>query len=229
MVAVGSFTFPPRNTAVDIQTRFVDGRTRKVIRVDTILLGSGTLNEFLNEVADLEGEIEKFDRGEATLSITDGRYVTGRRMSLQRTLDESTRFAAFEIRFLTGDRFERSVALHEESRLITASGDSIQVTQAGNAASRPLVLITATGDLVRPALSDGERTMTYEDTQQAGSVLSIDADLQTAVLDGSDNVLNRMSGSFPILTPGVTTLTYTDNPTSSHSGALTVKYRDTWV
>jgi hypothetical protein len=229
MVSVGSFTFPARNTAVDVQTRFVEGRTRKVIRVDTILLGSGTLSEFLTRVATLEGEIEKFDRGEATLSITDGRYSTGRRMSLQRTLDEASRFAAFEIRFLTDDRFERSAVLHETSKVLTASGDTLQVTQQGNAASRPVIVISATGNLVKPAVSDGERTLTYEDDLPAGSELTIDCEKRTAVVDDTENVLNKTAGAFPLLSPGTTTLTYNDDPSSSHNGTLTVKYRDTWV
>jgi hypothetical protein len=229
MASVGSFTFPARNTAVDVQTRFVEGRTRKVIRVDTILLGSGTLNEFLSQVASLEGEIDKFDRGEAALSITAGRYSTGRRMSLQRTLDEVSRFAAFEIRFLTNDRFERSTTLHETSRTLTASGDTLEIIQEGNAESRPLVIIFATGNLVKPAISDGQRTLTLDETLPPWSELTIDCENRTAVIDGTENVLNKTAGVFPLLSPGTTTLTYTDDPSSSHSGSLTVKYRDTWV
>jgi hypothetical protein len=229
MSSIGSFTFPSRQTAVDIQLRFVEGRTRKVVRVDTILLGSGTLSEFLSEVAALEGEIEKFDHGEATLSVTDGRYYHGRRLSQQRTLDETARFAAFELRFLTEDRFERSTDLHQSGKTITASGDTLVINQTGNAESRPETILTATGDLVKPCISDGERSITYDDTLSAGSNIVLDSDFQTAVLDGTENVLPKMSGSLVLLPPGNTTLTYTDDVTSTHSGSLLVKFRDTWV
>jgi len=229
MAAIGAFTFPVRSTAVDVRTRLVEGRARKLIRVDTILLGSGTLTEFLGDVGVLEGEIERFDRGEATLSITEGRYHEGRRLSVQRTLDEDAKFAAFEILLITEDIHERSTALHEVAKMITASGDRVAVSQAGNTRSRPRMTLTAVGDLVRPSVSDGERTMTFEETLSAGSSLVLDSDLQTAVLAGEENVLAKMSGSFGLLGPGETTITYSDDAASSHSGSLLVAYRDTWV
>jgi len=229
MASIGAFTFPARRTAVDVQTSLVEGRTRKIIRVDTILLGSGSLADFLTEVSNLEAEVEKLDRGEATLSVTAGRYYGGRRLSVQRTLDEAARFAAFEIRLLTEDRYERSLDLHEATKVLTASGDTLIVDHAGNTLARPELTLTAVGNLVRPTLSDGERSIVYEDTLAAGGSLVFDSDLQTALLNGTQNVLPKTSGSFPLLSPGNTTITYTDDPTSSHSGTLLVRFRDLWV
>jgi hypothetical protein len=229
MVAIGDYAFPEHSTAVDVQSRFIDGTLKKIIRIDAIVLGSGNAADFLANVEDLEGEVEKFDRGEANLSITPGRYHQGIRLGLQRTLDRESKFAAFEILLLTDDRFERSSELHEEDKTIAASGDTLALSQAGNVYAFPEIALTATGDLVYPVLSDGTRSLAYNGTIPAGSVLVIDADAKTAILNGDTNALPKITGSFPLLSPGDTTLTYTDNEESSHQGSLVVQFRDTWV
>ena len=229
MATVGDFTFPQERTSLDIQTRIVDGQTRKVVRIDTIILGFGSNAQFLANVELLEGEIELFDQGEVSLSATQGRYYEGRRLRLERTIDEKSRFAAFEIELLTHDRYERSQTLHQENLTITASGDYLDVDQEGNTHSPPQLQLTATGNLVKPVLSDGERSLYYWDTLQAGNNLVIDCDLRTAKLNGSTNVLGKIAGSFPLLVPGESSITYTDDPSSTHNGTLLAKYRDRWV
>ena len=196
MVAIGSYTFPEHSTAVDIQSRFIDGKLKKIIRIDALVLGSGNAVDFLADIEDLEGEIEKFDRGEADLSITSGRTYKGIRLALQRTLDRESKFAAFEILLLTEDRFERSSVLHEEDKTITASGDTLVVSQAGNVYAFPEITLTATEDLVHPVLSDGTRGLTYNGTIPAGSVLVIDADAKTATLDGDTTRFRKSRALF---------------------------------
>ncbi len=229
MVTIGDYSFPERSTAVDIESKFIDGKLKKIVRIDAIVLGSGSASDFSANIEDLEGEVERFDRGEADLSVTSGRYYRGTRLALRRTVDSESKFGAFEILLLTDDRFERSSALHEEEKTITASGDTLTVSQEGNADALPEITLTATGDLVYPTLSDGTRSLTYNGTISAGSVLVIDADAKTAILDGETNALPKITGSFPVLSPGDTTLTYTDNEDSSHDAVLVVRFRDTWV
>jgi len=229
MVTLGSFTFPEKRTFVQVRTRNVLSRVRKEINLYTLLIRYSELEQLEADLEALEGQLEKFDRREATLSLHEGRYYTGWRRDFQRFVESRHRAASVHLLILTDDRFERSIEEHQENVTLTASGQSVVVSQSGNGLAFAKFLLSATGSLVQPQISDGPRSLVFQETLEAGDTLEIDSDRRTAVRNGTESVLSLMSGDFPLLSPGETTLTYTDCAGSSHSGTLQITYRDLWV
>lgn len=229
MVALGSFTFPEHRTFVRVRTREVLSRVRKEIDIYSLLIHYASLEALRADLEALEGELEKFDRGEASLSIHESRYFMGRRRDLQRFVEPRHLAATVHVLVLTEDRFERSTEEHQETLEFSQSGQSIVVSQAGNGLAFAKFLLTAGGNLVEPQISDGTRSVVFEASLGSGDTLELDGDARTAVKNSTENVLHLVSGEFPLLSPGNTTITYTDDATSSHTGTLQVKYRDLWV
>jgi len=93
--------------------------------------------------------------------------------------------------------------------------------------AKPVVTLIASGDLANPSISDGERTMGYAGIAADGETLVMDAETAKVTLEGED-VTPYTSGLFPRLSPGGTTLTYTDDGSSSHTASATVAYRSRW-
>ncbi|MCP4639279.1 MAG: hypothetical protein GY851_02530, partial [bacterium] len=114
-----------------------------------------------------------------------------------------------------------------ENWSIAASGATKNVSTAGNASARPKISLTANGDLINPAIGDGERGIAFSGTVESGAVLEFDGDAQQVLLDGVD-MTPYSQGEFPRVAPDGTTLTYTDDDASSHSASATVTFRDRW-
>lgn len=225
---IGSYEFEPGQHAVKIMRQVVYARVRKVIRVDAVLAHHHTLAEARADVEALEGQLALLDRGDAALELVPGRYYDAARRDYSRHLNEDTFTTAVHLELLTADAFERGTVLQSANLTISDSGDGIPVSQAGNTVSRPRLTLSATGVLVGPSLSDGANRIRYEGTLAAGDVLVIDAEPQSAVLNGAANALPAMTGDFPLLGPGATTITYEDEAASTHQAHLLVEYRDTW-
>jgi hypothetical protein len=77
------------------------------------------------------------------------------------------------------------------------------------------------------ALAISDPGVTCNGTFAPGILVAIDGVERRASMGGMD-VTPYSSGLFPLAEPGGTTLTYTDDPTSSHLAAITVRYRDRW-
>ncbi|MBE7560546.1 phage tail family protein [bacterium] len=228
MVTLGDYAFAHDTTRVLSDLRFVEDRLRRQVEIVGLLSGFSTRAAFESELAALDAAVEAFSNGSAALSLTAGRALSGSVLRYRKTLDELQRSVAFRLILLSEDRFERSVALHEEPLTITASGDYLVLENAGTADSLPTLTLTADGSLVDPSLSDGTRALTYHGTLSAGDVLVVDCDAHTATVNG-ENALSGVSGDWPRLSPGETTLTYSDDAAGSHDATLVVAYRDFWA
>ncbi len=228
-VQVGEYTFPAERTFVNTATREVLSRVRKDVEIISLLTHPHCGEALQAEVETLEREFEKLDRREAHLSLHEGRYYSGWRRDLQIKVRKENRVASVRAHVLTDDRFERSIEEHVQQVNILQDEVSFDVEQAGNGLAFPSFLITAVGTVVNPQISDGTRTILYEGSFGAGQTLYLDSESRTAVKNGSENVLAAVSGEFPRLSPGVTTLTYRDGPVSAHDAQLEVWYRDLWV
>ena len=223
---LGDYTFRDESTRVVSDLRYVEHRLRREFEIVGILEGFPDLTLFLVELSALEAAVEAFAAGEASLSPTTGRYVFGRVLRYRKTIDEPGRAASFRLVVLSHDRFERSTELHTETLDFTASGQSLALANAGTAASLPLLTLTASVALDAPTISDGTRALTFGGTLGVGETLVLDCDAHTAARDGG-NALAFMSGDWPVLSPGETTLTYTD--AGGHTGSLRADYRDFWA
>lgn len=229
MVTLGGFVFPEQRTFVRVRTREVLSRVRKEIEIYSLLIHYASLEGLRGDLEALEGELEKLDRGEVSLSIHEGRYFMGRRRDLQRFVEPRHLAATIHLLVLTEDRFERSVEEHQETLALSESGQAMVVSQAGSGLAFARFLLTAGGTLVKPRISDGTRSVVFEASLESGETLELDGDARTAKRNSSENVLHLVSGEFPLLSPGDTTITYTDDEASSHTGTLEVRYRDLWV
>ena len=207
MVSLGGFIFPEKRTVVQIRTREVLSRVRKEIEVHSVFTHYADLDALKGDLEAMEGELEKFDRGEVQLSIHEGRFFTGRRRDLQRQVEPQCLVAAISLSVLTDDRFERSVVERQENLTLTQSGESIAISQAGNAPAFARFNLAAGNTLIEPQIDDGVRSIRFEDTLNAGETLELDSDQRTAVKNGTENVLHLMNGKFPLLSPGSATIT----------------------
>jgi hypothetical protein len=228
MGRIGTFEFP-QTTVVESQTEFLLGRVRRLLRLTAFLTRYASKAEFRQAMADLEREIERFDRGETDLSVSAGRFFKGRRRKWSLTRDEDRCVAVGHLEILTDDRFERSESENEETFSITSSPQSENVTVGGNWNAPAVFTLTAAAALVNPVFTDGTRTLSTEISLGVGETLSLDSENRTAVKNGSTNVLSSVSGDFIELEPGTANIEYSDSTAGGPTASLLVKWRDRWV
>lgn len=100
---------------------------------------------------------------------------------------------------------------------LTGSGTA---TNDGNVAA-PFTL-TIQGAVTNPSVTVGGHVMSYVGTVALGSVLVIDTEKLTALLDGV-NALPNFNGVFPQLQPGANTVT------AAAAGTTTLNWYDRWI
>lgn len=225
-VILGEIAFDPAHTAVKETHSEVGGRRERAIEISGFIVGETNVSAIEARLDAILDQASKNDYT-AELSIRSGRWLWVRRNEFTRHVSAETLTGAFTLKLGAKDPFEESIALHAVAWQIAASGSTLNVVAGGNANTRPAIRLTAVGDLIRPAFSDGERTIAFDGVVPDGSELAIDGVAGTADLDG-ENVTPYLIGTFPELTPGETTLTYADDAGSSHTALVSVEYRDRW-
>ena len=225
MATLGAYEFDDRHTSVTDTVDEVAGRTERTFVVSGLIVGKATATDIeseLDSIADAASENRW-----VTFSVQSGREITVERTEMSRRVDAAERVGSFTLRLAAADPFERSSTVTEEPWSITSSGDTKQVDTDGNVYSEPRIEMVASGDVVNPTFSDGERTIQYLGTVADGETLAIDGAARTVTLESAD-VLPYTTGEFPRVSPEGTTLTYTDDTSSSHTASVTVSYRDRW-
>ncbi|MFP4502228.1 MAG: phage distal tail protein [Candidatus Hydrogenedentota bacterium] len=225
-IVLGDYTFDERTTAVAEKQEEVGGRDARAITLTGVFTGLETLEA---AEAALDGVITAAGDGvsETFLSLRAGRRMRVRRTGFEREVVRQKRTATFKLTLEAANPYEEAEEQTSFAWNVTAS-DSTQVfTNAGNVYAQPVITFLATGALIAPAISDGTRTMHYTGTVNDGETLAFDAAAGRVTLDGLD-VTPYTEGVFPRLAPGDTTLTYTDEPDSTHTAAITVAYRARW-
>lgn len=226
-VSIGAFTFPETTTVVDVRTEFVLGRVRKVVRLSSVLNRFTDRDDYRAAVAQLDAEVERFDRGESNLSIHSGRFLAGRRRKYIATRDEERCVSVVTLEALADDRYERSETLHTSEQPIAASPQTVALDTSGNWESLPRITLTANAALSNPALAGDSGTMTVAVDLDPGDVLVVDSDLRTVTVNGA-NRIQSASGDFPALAPGGGELTYSATA-ATHDSDITVTWRDRWI
>jgi hypothetical protein len=225
-IVLGTVTFDETHTAVKEVYEEVGGRDERKIEVSGLVVGESSPTAIEARLDAILAAASTEDYG-AVLSVRAGRFLQVRRDALKRELSEDALVGSFHLVLAAKDPFEVSVNETSENWTIAASGATRQVSTSGNASARPVIAVLASGELLDPALDDGERRIAYSGTVASGSVIEFDGAGDVVRLDGAD-VTPYTQGDFPKIAPEGTTLTYTDDPASSHTASAVVTYRDRW-
>jgi len=224
-VTLGNVSFDPAATTVRERHKEVGGRRERVIEIAGVIAGSSesaihdALDAILNEASSEEYSV--------ALSVRAGRRMFVRRGEFVRNVSAEPLTGTFELKLSARDPFEESSALHSVAWPVTASDVTLKLTTSGNANTRLVIALVAAGTIINPTFSDGDRTIAYNGTLSTGDTLVFDGTEGAVRLNG-DDVLPYVSGVFAELDPEGVTLTYADDPASSHNAYVTVEYRDRW-
>jgi hypothetical protein len=204
----------------------VGGRDARTVEVSGLILGEtsvAAIEARLDAVLDAASAVDY----SAALSVRPGRRLMVRRAAFQREIERTTRVGSFRLRLEAREPFEESQEPAELPWTISGAPSSLALTSSGTMFALPVIAWTVEGTMVKPSVSDGERTLEYDGVAGAGAGFVIDAVESKVLLDGED-VTPYAIGEFPRIGPGETTLTYSAAPESVHLASGMVSYRDRW-
>lgn len=218
--------FDPQHTAVEEKLEEVGGRNARSVVIRGLIVGASAIAE-IESVLDAILEAASVDDYNAPLSLRESRRLWVRREAFTREIDGARLVGSFNLKLAARVPFEESETLHSEPWTIAESGAEIVLSSAGNLFAQPVVTLVPADTLVRPALTDGSRTMVYDGTVAAGRTLVFDAPNGRVNLDG-DDVTPYTEGEFPRIGPSETTLVSTGESPETHAASATVAFRDRW-
>jgi hypothetical protein len=225
-ITLGAASLDPARTAVREEHEEIGGRDARTIRLSGIVLGESTAVD-VEAALDAILDAASTEDYTAALSIRSGRRLWVRRSGFKRERAQDALVGSFVLDLEAKSPFEEADAKSSLNWNITASGATLATSASGNVFSEPMITLVATGSIIDPTFGDGEHSLTYAGTVADGETLVLDAATGTVALEGAD-VTPYTTGLFPRVSPEGTTLTYTDNASSSHSASVTVAYRDRW-
>lgn len=225
-ITLGNVTFDELHTTVREKFEEVGGRDERRIVISGAVVGEST-------VADIETELDRIldaasveDYG-AELSLRTGRRLWVRRNKFSREVSGESLIGSYALELRAQEPFEEATVPVSAGWTVTASGATRGVTSSGNVFSWPAITLVATGAVVNPSFSDGERTIAYSGIVGDGETVVFDGVAGVVTLEGVD-VTAYSSGVFPRVSPEGTTLSYVDDATSTHTADVTVAYSDRW-
>ena len=225
-ILLGDYEFDAVHTAVSEKYEEVGGRDARVIQLRGLIEGTG-------DCAAVEAELDRIlaaasgTAAETALSLRPGRRLWVRRMGFKREIMRETPAATFLLTLEAPVPFEESMECIETEWPISASGNALPLTNAGNAETPVHIALTAQDTLIDPGFRIGDRGIRYSGTLAAGDLLIFDAGRSLAWLNG-DEVTPYTTGRFPRAAPGVNTLIYEDDEASVHLAQAVVLYRNRW-
>ncbi len=225
-ITLGSLTFDEGHTTFEEQYEEVAGRDERVVLVKGLIAGEST-------VAGVESRLDavldaaSVDGFTVALSLREGRRLFVRRESFERQVLRERACGAFTLTLRARNPFEESTLATQDNWSILASGSTLSVSSSGNESALAVISLVASGTVVDPSFSDGTNGVAYSGSMADGETLVFDGVERRATLESVD-VTPYVSGDFPVVDPAGTTLTYTDDAASSHTGSATVVYRDRW-
>lgn len=225
-VALGDVVFDAAHTAVRERHEEVGGRAERAIEISGLIVGESSVAAIHSRL-DAILDAASAEDYKAPLSLRPGRVLLVRRAEFLRQVVEETLTGSFTLKLTAQSPFEESTVVRGYEWNIPGSGAQLLLASNGNRPALAVVALFAAGAVVNPALSDGERTITYFGTVGDGSELVLDGRASRATLDGAD-VTPYTSGLFPRVAPEGTTLEYTDGAASSHTANAIVEFRDRW-
>lgn len=225
MISAGGYVFDAGTTTVREHYESVGGKETRLITITGLIRGAAD-REALD--AALDGIMAAVSReAPVYVSVRHGRRMRARREAFTREVHARHVTGQFSVALRAETPWEEAEAAANQVWSIGQSGAALAVVAGGNIETRPVISLTASGDIVAPAVGDGARTLRYGGFVESGASLVVDSEAGRVWLDG-DDITPYTEGEFPRLQPGGTTLTYTDDPASSHLLAGTVAWRDRW-
>lgn len=223
---LGPVTFDEAHTTVREKEEEVGGRNERAVTVSGVIVDRASVAEI---EADLDAIIDaaSVEDYTAALSLRGGRRLWVRREGFMREIKGEALVGSFKLELAARDPFEESEAETAIAWNVSASGAQQAAASSGNVYAKPVIELVASGDVIDPVFSDGERMIAYSGTVQDGETLVFDGEAGMVTLEGAD-VTPYTSGVFPRIAPEGTTLTYTDDAASSHTAAVIVRFRDRW-
>ena len=225
-ITLGTITFDPAYTTVHEGHEDVGGRDARHIEIAGLIAGE-------HSVEDVEARLDAILAAASSegytgdLSLRSGRRLWVQRAKYSRDVLRDRLTGSFVLALDAKDPFEESTTVRTVSWTIAASDATKVVAGAGNVFALPTITFTASGTVVNPSFSDGVRTLAYAGVVAHGAVLVLNAAAGTVTLNGVD-VTCYTTGEFPRIEPAGATLSYADDPTSSHAGVAAIVVRDRW-
>lgn len=225
-ITLGSLSLDEKHTSVRERYEEVGGRDGRRVELRGLIVGE-------QAVADIEARLDAIldasssEDYETALVVRDGRRLWVRRVEFSREISRQPLVGSFALDLEARNPFEESTSETEVEWIVEAPGATKEIASDGNVFSKPRITLIADGAVVNPTFGDGTRSLAYLGTVADGATLEMTASLGRVTLDGVD-VTPYTSGIFPRIEPEGTTLTYTDDASSSHSAAVTLAYRDRW-
>lgn len=224
-ISVGAYGFDEGTTTVRETLEAVGGRETRAIVISGLIRGAGS-------VAGLEVMLDEILRSASVespvyVSVRSGRRILARREQFVREVQRGGQAGRFELTLRAENAWEESDVPTTVPWSIASSGTSLVVESDGNLATRPTITLDALGTILSPELGDGVRTLRYDGVVETGSRWTVDGESERVWLDGVD-ITPYTEGDFPVVGPGETTLTYSDDPSSSHLLDGTVAFRARW-
>jgi hypothetical protein len=225
-ITLGALTFDERHTDLSETLEEVGGRNERRITVKGLIVGEESVSDIHDQI-DVILDAASTEDFSAALIIRSGRQLNVRRRGFQRDVRADVLTGSYTLELEAREPYEEAIAGVLENWTVTTSGDTQVSTPGGNRNTPTKITLVATGSIVNPTVSDGVDTISYSGFVSDGESLVFDGRDEVVTLEGSD-VIAYTSGVFPNLEPGGTTLTYTDDVTSSHTAGLTVEYKARW-
>ncbi len=226
MICIGTFTFPERTTTWRSIIIEALSKERREIILDSLLLEADCPLGVQRRLDELREEIERFDRGQANLSLHENRFFEGRRRELKIAPSPREDAARVQLRILTLDRFERSTELHTHSADLQPPTNTVRLLNRGNHATPPLITIQPSGTIESFTLNIDAAELTYEGGLGSGDRLSLDSEANTALLNDTENVTHLVD-QFPWLDSGWNRAAVVVS--GAANGLMQIEYRDLWV
>jgi hypothetical protein len=226
MISVGNYSFPDNTTMLHVHEIEAKSKVRKEIRIQS-LISRHNESALLNDLSSLRAAMESFDRQLATLSLSPGKYVCGRKRSFQIIPYPAEALAWIDLLILTNDRYERSVILHRHETEILAGRAVFPLFNRGNWLAPLRMTVIPANDISAIHVQTETSEFTLSTPITEGQIAIIDAE-NRSVLVGNNNAYSAGNEEFPFLQAGSNHLTISIEP-STVTAQCKIEYRDVWI
>jgi hypothetical protein len=229
MTRIGELVLPGRVWVQESTVEFVLGRVRRVVRIQGLADRFASRSESQSFVNQLAAEVERFDQGEASLSINPGREFRGRRRRFRLAADPDIGRVVFSLEVHARDRFEFNEETSQALIGITQVNGTIPLTSTGNHSTPANLLLTCWSEMVNPSFGDGSHILRVNTTFLPGETLEIRGEDQTILGNGDRNLLALSEGEFPDIGTGETALYWQSESVSKPTADLLITWRDCFI
>ena len=224
-ITLGDYTFSGPLTAVSESLEELGGRDTRAIRLQGVIDGLPTQDALEAALALLLQNASASEH--VPLSLRDGRRFLVRRTAFKREINVPALSAAFTLILEAMPPYEEAIGDTTINWFFASAGATKPCPSAGTLSTDPVITLEAMDTLIRPAFGDGVRTLVYDGVLETGDALVVDGPAARVLLNDTE-VTPYTQGLFPRIAAPSTTITYTDDPGSSHAGAATIFYFDRW-